>query len=41
MTCMCSLYFVILLLDFNKPQQKLMELIDSQELRRIEMEGRL
>jgi formylglycine-generating enzyme required for sulfatase activity len=38
---MCSLYFVILLLDFNKPQQKLMELIDSQELRRIEMEGRL
>jgi len=41
MTCMCSLYFVILLLDFNKPQQKLIELIDAQELRRMEMEGRL
>ena len=40
-TCFCSLYFVILMLDFNKPQQKLIEQIDSQELRRVDMETRL
>ena len=35
------LYFVILLLEFNKPQQQLMERIESQEQRRNEMQQRL
>jgi sulfatase modifying factor 1 len=33
--------FVVLLLEFNKPQQKLVEQIDSQETRHNEMRGRL
>ena len=41
LTCAFSLYFVILLLDFNKPAKKLMEQIDAQEARRTEMEQRL
>jgi len=41
LTCGFSLYFVILLLEFNRPAQKLMEQIDSQEIRRQEMERRL
>ncbi len=41
MTCAISLYFVMLLLDFNKPSKKLMEQIDHQETRRREMEMRL
>ena len=41
MTCGFSLYFVILLLEFNRPAQKLMEQIDTKELRRAEMEKRL
>ena len=41
MTCIISLYFVMLLLDFNKPSKKLMEQIDSQETRRRDMEQRL
>ncbi|MBT4097030.1 MAG: SUMF1/EgtB/PvdO family nonheme iron enzyme [Gemmatimonadetes bacterium] len=40
MTCGISLYFVMLLLDFNKPSKKLMDQIDSQEQRRREMEMR-
>ena len=40
MTCGISLYFVMLLLDFNKPSKKLMDQIDSQEQRRREMELR-
>ena len=39
-TCVVSLYFVMLLLDFNKPSKKLMEQIDHQEGRRREMEQR-
>ena len=39
-TCVISLYFVMLLLDFNKPSKKLMERIDHQEGRRREMEQR-
>ena len=39
-TCVISLYFVMLLLDFNKPSKKLMEQIDHQEGRRREMEQR-
>ena len=35
------LYFVILLLEFNKPQQQLMEHITAQEQRRAEMRQRL
>ena len=38
MTCGISLYFVMLLLDFNKPSKKLMEQIDHQETRRRDME---
>ena len=41
MTCGFSLYFVVLLLEFNRPAQKLMEHIDSQEVRRQEMGRRL
>ncbi|MCC7262143.1 MAG: SUMF1/EgtB/PvdO family nonheme iron enzyme [Candidatus Latescibacteria bacterium] len=41
LTCAFSLYFVILLLEFNKPAKKLMEQIDAQEKRRIDMEQRL
>ena len=41
LTCVGSLYFVVLLLEFNKPQQKLIEQIDSQEGRYNEMRGRL
>jgi len=41
MTCAISLYFVMLLLDFNKPSKKLMEAIDQQETRRRDMELRL
>ena len=41
LTCAVCLYFVLLLLDFNKPSKKLMEQIDSQESRRREMEQRL
>ena len=40
MTCAISLYFVMLLLDFNKPSKILMEQIDHQETRRREMEQR-
>jgi septal ring factor EnvC (AmiA/AmiB activator) len=39
-TCVISLYFVMLLLDFNKPSKKLMEQIDHQETRRRDMEQR-
>ena len=41
LTCAFSLYFVILLLEFNKPSKKLNEQIDAQEKRRIDMEQRL
>jgi sulfatase modifying factor 1 len=41
LTCVASLYFVLLLLEFNKPQQKLVEQIDSQEHRHREMRTRL
>jgi len=41
MTCAISLYFVMLLLDFNKPSKNLMEKIDHQETRRRDMEQRL
>ncbi|MDP7361442.1 MAG: SUMF1/EgtB/PvdO family nonheme iron enzyme, partial [Candidatus Latescibacteria bacterium] len=41
MTCGISLYFVMILLDFNKPSKKLMDQIDSQEQRRREIELRL
>ena len=37
LTCGFSLYFVILLLEFNRPAQKLQEQIDNQETRRIDM----
>ena len=40
-TCVCSLYFLILLLEFNRPNQRLMEQIDSQEVYRLEMGRRL
>ena len=36
LTCGFSLYFVILMLEFNRPSQKLMEQIDNQEVRRQE-----
>ena len=39
-TCVLSLYFVMLLLDFNKPSKKLMEQMDHQEGRLREMEQR-
>ena len=35
------MYFVTLLLEFNHPSQKLMEHIDAQEARRVEMAPRL
>ena len=35
------MYFVTLLLEFNRPSQKLMEHIDAQEARRVEMAPRL
>ena len=41
LTCGFSLYFVILLLEFNRPAQKLQEQIDNQETRRIDMGRRL
>ena len=41
LTCGFSLYFVVLLLEFNRPAQKLMEQIDNQEIRRHDMEQRL
>lgn len=41
LTCGFGLYFVILLLEFNRPAQKLQEQIDSQEMRRIDMARRL
>ena len=34
------MYFVTLLLEFNRPSQKLMEHIDAQEARRVEMARR-
>ena len=40
LTSCISLYFVMLLLDFNKPSTKLMEQIDSQTQRQREMEQR-
>ena len=39
--CGASLYFVVLLLDFNKPQEKLAEQIGTQESRHREMKQRL
>ena len=41
LTCGFSLYFVVLLLEFNRPSQKLMEQIDNQEVRRQDMQRRL
>lgn len=41
LTCGFGLYFVILLLEFNRPAQKLQEQIDNQEMRRIDMARRL
>ena len=41
LTCVGSLYFVVLLLEFNKPQQKLIEQTENQETRHTEMRGRL
>ena len=41
LTCGFSLYFVLLLLEFNRPSQKLMEQIDNQEVRRQDMQRRL
>jgi formylglycine-generating enzyme len=41
LTCGFSLYFVVTLLEFNRPAQKLMEQIDTQQVRREEMERRL
>lgn len=41
LTCAFSLCYVILLLEFNKPARKLMEQIDAQEKRWIDMEQRL
>ena len=35
LTCAFSLYFVVLLLEFNRPSQKWMEQIDNQEVRRL------
>ena len=40
-TCFFGMYFVVLLLEFNRPLQKLTERIDSQVTRRQEMERRL
>ncbi len=41
LTCAISLYFVMLLLDFNKPSKKLMEMIDHQETRHRDMVQRM
>ena len=41
LTCIFSCDFVVLLLEFNRPSQKLMEQIDTQEARRLEMARRL
>ena len=41
LTAALMLFFVIELLNFNKPQQKLLERIDSQEHRRTELRQRL
>jgi len=41
LTCVASFYFVILLLEFNKPQQKFLEQIGAQEHRYREMKQRL
>ncbi|MGB0604616.1 MAG: SUMF1/EgtB/PvdO family nonheme iron enzyme [Candidatus Latescibacterota bacterium] len=41
LTCGFGLYFVILLLEFNRPSQKLQEQIDNQEQRRVDMAQRL
>ena len=41
LTCGFGLYFVILLLEFNRPSQKLQEQIDNQEQRRVDMAHRL
>ena len=41
LTAALMLFFVIELLNFNKPQQKLMERIDSQDHRRTELRQRL
>jgi iron(II)-dependent oxidoreductase len=40
LTCGFSLYFVVLMLEFNRPSKKLMEQIDNQEVRRQEMQRR-
>ena len=41
LTCVIALYFVALLIDFNKPSRILMEHIDNQDVRRREMEQKL
>lgn len=41
LTCVISLYCVMLLLDFNKPSKKLMEQIDHQEGRRRDMTAKV
>ena len=41
LTCAFSLYFMLLLLEFNRPSQKLMEQIDSQAARHQDMQRRL
>jgi len=41
LTCAFSLYFVVLLLEFNRPSQKWMEQIDNQEVRRQDMRAAL
>ena len=41
LTCVAGLYFVILLLEFNKPQRKLEKKIDTQEAQHHEIRGRL
>lgn len=41
LTCGFGLYFVILLLEFNRPSQKLQDQIDIQEQRRVDMAHRL
>ncbi|MEE3259670.1 MAG: formylglycine-generating enzyme family protein [Candidatus Latescibacterota bacterium] len=40
LTCAAILYFVVLLLEFNRPSQTLMEQIDNQEVRRQDMTRR-
>ena len=41
LTCAFSLYFVLLLLEFNRPSQKLTEQIDNQAARHQDMQRRL